>query len=143
MALIKLTRSRRRPWCPICGTQDCTCPGEHEYTGKGEKAIVMPNALGQGTGKRRSGVFATDRIYEKTEHGRRLLYAKGSEIKPEDLVRLGFREAEPSAEVEPVKTTPKRGSRKPAAAKKPATTKPTPKARGHRARRPATPKEDA
>lgn len=97
----------------------------------------MPN---EGTGQRRSRVFAPERIYEKTKHGRRLLYAKGSEIRPEDLGRLGFIKVE-EPEVTPVdegsKTAPK--TRRPrlrkAAAPKP-DAKPTPKPRGHRARKP-------
>lgn len=138
---VKLTRSRRFVHCPICAAHECTCVSEHEYTGKGENAIVMPQRYPgflDGTA-RSSGVVAPERIYENG----RLLYAKGALIKPEDVERLGLGSGpkEGDAPVEPKTTTRKPSTRKPAAKKKPVTPRKT-VARGARRRAPAKPNEE-
>lgn len=87
---------------------------------------------------RKSGIVAKERIYERG----RLLYAKGAQIKVEDVARLGYGPA-PEVETEadaPVVEKPKttRQPRKPKAAapKKPAAPK---VARGGRGRKDAPP----
>lgn len=141
---VKLTRSRRFVHCPICAAHECTCVSEHEYTGKGENAIVMPlryPGFMEGTG-RSSGVNAPERIYENG----RLLYAKGAPVSPEDVERLGLGSGpkeDAAAPVEPkTKTTTRKPStRKPAAKKKPATPRKT-VARGARRRAPGNSTEE-
>lgn len=76
-----------------------------------------------GSKRKRSGVFATERIYENA----RLLYPKGAEIRPEDVERLGYGkpvEAVEAPKVEPKPKTQRRSAApkrtaKPRAPKKP------------------------
>lgn len=76
-----------------------------------------------GSKRKRSGVFATERIYENA----RLLYPKGAEIRPEDVERLGYGKPVEAVEAPKVDAKPKTQRRsaapkrtaKPRAPKKP------------------------
>ena len=130
---VKLTRSRRRATCPVCGVADCLCTGDVPYSGKGEKAIVIriPDMM-SGTA-RASHVVAPERIYENG----RLLYAKGQPVKIEDVERLGLgtvrASAKPKAATPATPKTPADDSSKTLPTRKPRAARTT-KPRGHRAR---------
>lgn len=74
--------------CPVCGALDGTCKGESDVDGMVQ--FVPPKG---------DDPFATfrvpERVYEEYDRGngrkgRRLLYAKGTRIRPEEAKRLGL-----------------------------------------------------